>query len=316
MSIATEPYISNLILRFNDNYLYDIIVDKFEHNLQLTDIKNLAAATTSFTQPINIPYTPNSIKILGSLFNINNKNLITQSKIDCKLIQNNKVIINGYLYIDHIDDDYIYAIVAAGDLSIFEDIAGLYLNDLKLTVLTYQYQNKSIEDYYNDSANFNFLTDTGSTHHFVNIDWFQEAGNLNNYKGTNINSLLSLRKLSPIIKVKTIFDAIMSQNGYTYTGSSAFINKLNDLYMSTNVPITNYTASATTVIVTNGNLISGYINAQSNHNLYLNPVESASNSIFFNHISTHTNMGLNAFNHGLRAIPRTAERMRLCCPRM
>jgi hypothetical protein len=290
---------SNLILRFNNDILQDIILDKVELNIQLSDIKNLAQSKSSFSVPFNIPYTPKAVSILGCLFNINNATTITHNHIDAQLIQNNHVIINGYVYVDHVDTNYIYAIIATGELTIFEDIQGLVLNNLNLTGTTYN--NKNLIDYYSSNNSFTFSGDTGSTHHFVNVDWFGQAGNLNNYKGTNVNSLLSLRKPSPIIKVKTVFDAIMTANGYSYSGSSAFINKLNTKYMSTNVPITNYCASAETVIATNGNLISGYINAQSNHNLYLNPVETV-NSKYFNIVSTHTNIAVNAFNHGLRAI--------------
>jgi hypothetical protein len=287
---------SNLILRFNNDILQDIILDKVELNIQLSDIKNLAQSESSFSVPFNIPYTPKAVSILGSLFNINNATTITHNHIDAQLIQNNHVIINGYVYVDHVDTNYIYAIIATGELTIFEDVEGLVLNNLNLTGLTYQYQNKSLIDYYVDNNNFIFSADT-ATHHFVNIDWFSKGLNINNYKGTKINSLLSTRKLSPVVRVKTIFDAILSSQGYIYSGSSAFISKLNTMYMSTDVPIENYTTNATSVIRCYGN-----INTELNGNIYLNPIEDGGNSESFNIISTHYNYSPNSNNLGLRAI--------------
>lgn len=296
---------SQTILRFNDDVLTDILVNDYEINYQLNDIKNLNAAKTSYSQPIKIPFTPESTRILGRLFNINNASTITQQKIDAKLIQNNKVIINGYCFFDKINQDSVDIIIARSDLSLFEQIKvnNPMLLDLNFTGNSYTYSNKLLcgltpygyngTGYLIDNSDYTYTGDTfdaGHTHHFIHIDWWGYANKIYSFYGLNCNLLMSyLNRLSPVIRVKTIFDKILEEQGFTYSGSSTFLQKLENMYMTTNVPVSNYTNIGETTrnttdefgytkLITDNDVDYGPSDGASHHhqgtlNSYLSPIE-------------------------------------------
>jgi hypothetical protein len=279
--------ISPTILRFLDNELYDIIIDGFEIKYSLIDIQEIEQAKTSYSIPITIPNSPKSTNIFGSLFNVNNISTITNRKIDAKLIHNNKTIINGYCYIDKINPDSITVIMARGDLTIFEDTKNIYLSDLTgFTGVSYTYNNKlwtNIAAYNSTGFAYTDLRDV----QFITYDWWGDAEkpivwNKDRYS-MEYSKLFGLNKFTPVIKVKTIFDKVFSSLGYTYTGSSAFINILNNMYMTTDVPVSNYTSVAESVYFFWGQYLKY-------NNEYLKCYEASGLSKTYNKISTTTSL--------------------------
>lgn len=295
MAIKTDIFI-----RLVDNIIYDININDFELNFSLSDIQNLNAAKTAFSIPIKIPYTPRNTQIFGTLFNINNSSDITKEKIECKLIWNGCVLIDGYCYIDNFDLDDIRIIISRADLTIFQEIGEKTLFDLLLTGASYTYNNKTYEQYWDDMNSYAYTDDdvSGTTHRFIISDWYGKAKTKVYNRNQNMNVLFSpLYRFSPVVRVKHIFDEIMSQNSYTYTMSSDFEDKLEKMYMSVNTPIENYTTNAYSYIF----FALTYVTDARNGNVYLAPYEYASASRSFNTISTENNYS-SATNSNLRAI--------------
>jgi len=256
--IAPRSLISDIyFIRFNDQALYDIVLDNFEINYQLADIKNLSQANTTYTIPISIPYTQHTRQVFGSLFNVNSQSPITDIKIPCKLYYHDKCILDGYGYINFSTIDYIQVVLARNDINIFVDCGSNTLADLVFTGNSYTYHNKTQYDFLNNWNN-NLTGNTLNDHDFVMLDWWnvgdsQDVLNSNRYyryfyyPNNNPSTLLQNYPMTPVVRVKTIFDKIFSTYGYTYTGSSSFIDKLNGMYMTTTVPRSNYTQNVDSV---------------------------------------------------------------------
>jgi hypothetical protein len=275
--IPHDPMTSDTyFVRFNNEALYDVILNDFEVNFQLSDIKNLSQAKTSFTLPLKIPFTPHVQKVFGALFNVTNASTITDIKIPCQLIYHDKVIIDGYSYVYYTTPDYINLVIARNDLNIFEDCGDKTLTDLqylpKFSASTYTYRNGFNIDMLYTNVSSGFTGNTTFDHDFVMIDWWNE-GNTNiptqtqNKYGVanNCNSLFQSYPLSPVIRVKTIFDSIFEDLGYTYTASTSFMDKINRLYMTTTVPRSKYTVNVNTNYLLSGTTFYGASTAK---NLY------------------------------------------------
>ena len=297
---TTKGQYCDTYLRFEDNLLYDLEVPDFEINFALNDIKNFNEAKTSYTVPIKIPYTPHSAEIFGLLFNVNNLSQATDIKIDCKLIYKDKTIINGYCFVDYVTFSYIYVIVARADLNIYESIKDLTLSQLQFTGSTYTYHNNnnfnirnSETSYVKENNMFHYSSDTAD-YHFINIDWKGYA-NLpvsGSQEWLQTSKCLSAsNRLSPVIRVKTIFDKLLSSQGYTYSASTAFLDKLDGLFMSTNVPINNYCVDGVSkflfsAIWTDSDFLTfGHTGTSLT---YLKPKEVSGSSKAYNQVATRT----------------------------
>ena len=244
--IAHDPLDSDIFLRFNNSVLYDLEITDFEINFQLTDIKNLSAADTSFTLPIKIPYSPASRAIFGSLFNVNNSSISTDVKLPCKLIYHNKTIIDGYAYVYFSDPNYINVVVARNDLGIFQAVGNLVLSDLILTGGSYNYHNQTLYNNYIIGDNL-----INPDRQYALIDWWGAASKIPNRinKGNFSiypSPLVQNYPTTPTVKVKTIFDKIFSTQGYSYIGSTKFTDILANMYMTTTSPRAKYSQNVDT----------------------------------------------------------------------
>lgn len=246
---TTSSVISDTYIRFQDNVLYDMEVKDFEINFALADIVNPAQAKTSYTIPIKIPYSKKASEIFGTLFNVNNLSSITDEKVDAKLIYKNKVIINGYCYVDSFDFDYINIIIARADLSLFEDIKDSKLSDLVFSGTGYTYNNKTFREYWNDNLYFTYSGDTAD-YHFVTIDWKGDIYK-NILPGRGVENMTfgetTYNNFSPVIRVKTVFDKVFEQNGYTYSASTEILDKLDGMFMTSNANANRYTCNGDSI---------------------------------------------------------------------
>lgn len=253
---TTKGLTSHTYLRFGDGRVSDLVIKDFETTYQLSDIKNIYEAKTSFTLPIKLPYTPDVVERFNTLFNVNNISDITDQKIDCQLIYKNTVLINGFLYVNNWDLDYIYVIVARNDIGIFEKTKEIYLDDLNFTGSTYEYNNISkYERMRQISGSTDPIPDSGYTDtRLVFMNWWDEKPEVQtglDYWGLiggakDYNNLTYKWDETLVIKAKTIFDKIIEEQGFTYSGSSEFIELFDKLYMTTNVPVSNYTDNVQT----------------------------------------------------------------------
>ena len=300
--VAHNQQVSDIFIQFNDQALYDVVLEDFEVNYQLADLKNLSQAKTSFTIPVRIPYTPHSRAVFGSLFNVNSQSTITNIKVNCKLYYHDKVVIDGFSYVYFSTPDYINIIIARNDISIFEDVGDRTLDKLQFTGSSYTYHNYNQEIIISyggnfDINNFNNCPWTGNTtydHDFVMINWWN-AGSLvpANSQYNNLmfaNGLFQNYPLSPVVRVKTIFDRIFSDNGYTYTASTSFMDKLDKLYMTTTVPITNYTQDVKSNYLFSGTTVYGASTAKNIYRIDTNGYWCIGFSNFDNYTG-NTSMG-------------------------
>jgi hypothetical protein len=240
--------ISNAFLRFSNTSLYDFDLNDFELNLAISSLKNLNESKSSFTLPISIPITPASTSIFKNIININNTSTITRQRIDCQLIQNNKCLINGYAYVNEVNDDSYKVIIASADLDIFSDIKDDYLRDLDFSNYMNDTGTQSKHDWIYSNQNLNPNSYIRAIT-FLNFDWFNEGRTITSgIAGTNYNynKLINDYRLTPVLRVKDIFDKILIDKGYTYTASTSFTDKLSKMVMTTNVPESDYTVSGLT----------------------------------------------------------------------
>lgn len=106
-------------------------------SFNLKDIREWDKRKTSFSKPISVKQTSNTIPIFKTLFNINNVNgYDMHKKVSATLLQDGISILNGYVFIDRIYLNTYDIIIASNDIDIFNRVGDNKLEDLQFNAST------------------------------------------------------------------------------------------------------------------------------------------------------------------------------------
>lgn len=245
----TKIYLEGVALDLDKNIDIDL-------TYSIADIADFEKRTTSFSKTVSIPGTAHNNFIFGNYFDFNIQNgydiLETNvgvnfnpfKKAFVKVTVDNVEVFAGVLRlleITSIDGVLTYQCALFGSLGgLFSTIGEKLLTDLSLSDLNHTYNWTNIKNSWT----------IGAGGHWVYP--------MSNY-GININTgetEYDVKNFRPAIKVKTLFDRIINEAGYSYNSDFWFSNNLNKLVLLNNeeqfsifvdefgsLPINEFTAS-------------------------------------------------------------------------
>lgn len=193
----------------------------------ITELFDIGVLSSEFTNDIALPGTKINNNFFKHYYDFSIENIdsyLTNKKINCWIELNGIYIIEGYMVLNYISliNNYVesYNITIYGSLSYF----GNLINNKYLSDLT----SLSVYDHYLTSVNIAqswsyILFDGVIVYPFA--DYGQKIFYTSKVDGYGIDEqagALSVQDFKPAIKVKTVIDAIFSEQGYTY--ESNFLN--------------------------------------------------------------------------------------------
>ena len=186
--------------------------------LQFSDVANINATKGSFSQTFRVPATPNNLDFFGNIHEPSAVDVINvKEKIPAELVSGTLPVVRGFCQVKAV---YIqkkkYADI---ELCFFGEAVDLrtaigdgMLSDLDLSAYDHDLTLQNIVDSWTSTSGIApeiryGLIDKGFNWSFPeNPPWSATDG-------------IEKTELTPFIKVKTIFDAIMDEAGYTYDSS-------------------------------------------------------------------------------------------------
>lgn len=253
----TQIYIEGVELDLDKNVDIDF-------TYSIADISDFEKRTTTFSKTIVIPGTAHNSFLLGNYFDFNINNDYTNvldnvgvnfnplKKAFAKVTIDNVEVFAGVLRLLEItskDGALEYQCALFGSLGgLFSALGESLLTDLDLSALNHTYNTTTIQNSWNTSD----VVAQGYVYPLANYGI-----------GTNdAQTQFDVRNFRPAVSVKRLFDEIISQSGYTYTGDfwnennldqlilqngeeklSAFYTTLGSLTISTPSGIFNYSSS-------------------------------------------------------------------------
>lgn len=253
----TQIYIEGVALDLDKNVDIDF-------TYSIADISDFEKRTTTFSKTVALPGTAHNSFLLGNYFdfNINNdySNILDNvgvnynplKKAFVKVTIDNVEVFAGVLRLLEItskDGVLEYQCALFGSLGgLFSTLGEKLLTDLDLSALDHTYNTTTIQTSWNTAD----LPAQGFVYPLANYGiGLNDAGNI-----------FDVRNFRPAVSVKRIFDEIIDQAGYTYTGTfwndnnldklilqngeeklSAFYDTLGSLTISTPSGIFNYSSS-------------------------------------------------------------------------
>lgn len=206
----------------------------------ITELFDIGTLPSSITNNIDIPGSKNNNDFFKHYYDIsiyNADSYTTNKKISCYIETNGLYVMEGYLMLNYVNLTNTkvesYNITIFSNLSLFgATIKNKYLSDL--TSLNIYNHNLTLNNIKNSWSNQLFngeivypLADYGQKIYYTNAN--------DGYGIDEIGGALSVQDFKPSLKVKTVFDAIFKENGYTY--ESIFLENsgyLNNAYMFLN----------------------------------------------------------------------------------
>ena len=221
-----------LVLDGNEMDLYEN--ESVNLTLQFADIQNINTATGTFSQTFRLPATDNNLDFFGFIDNPSSVDGINMKQnISAELYSDSVPVVSGFCQVKNIyQQKEKYAdieVLFLGAPSLRSKINGKLLSDLDLSAYDHTLNIANIQDSWAATGSLPFagevrygLIDKGSNWSVPDNPPWTDTDGL--YQG----------ELSPFIRAKDIFDAIMDEAGYTYdsdfldgTGSGNF----SEIYM-------------------------------------------------------------------------------------
>lgn len=205
----------------------------------ITELFDIGILSSEFTNDIALPGTKVNNEFFKHYYDFsieNQDSYLTNKKINCWIELNGIYIIEGYMVLNYVSliNNYVesYNITIYGSLSYF----GNLINNKYLSDLT----SLNVYDHYLTSVN---ISQSWSYQLFDGVivypfaDYGQKIFYTSKVDGYGIDEQagsLSVQDFKPSIKVKTVIDAIFSEQGYTY--ESNFLNSgyLDNAYLLLN----------------------------------------------------------------------------------
>jgi len=206
------------------NGSYNVMLDTFNtddnqlqisFNYQIDDINDITTTNNSFSQQIALPDTKVNRTNLEYIFSINADSTFDPTKKSkCWLMKNTVVVFEGYMQLIEIDYDYntyqnMYQVVIYADnANLFTNIGTKLLTDLNLKQYDHTYNAGNVTaSWYNPNYTNGYV--------YPFIDYSGEIDE-------DLLGELNLTYFKPGMYLKTVFDEIFLEAGYSYT--STFLN--------------------------------------------------------------------------------------------
>ncbi len=190
-------------------------------NKQVNDIAEMQDRQSDFTAGFKIRKTRAMRELFELSGEVGANTTFPYEKQSCKLVQEGiEVITSGFMMLDKTDDQYYHVSVYSGNLDFFKNIEGKKLSDLTLS-----------------SCNHTWDITTMTASHSGTLDYIYPLCEPSDDGGmaplTDSGTAVSYYGgwVWPFIKLKTIFDEIISNAGFTYTGDIVTNETFARLYM-------------------------------------------------------------------------------------
>ena len=196
-------------------------------NLSLAEVKDISKRNSSFSKTIILPGTRNNNEKLGLIFDINvafnDCTFKINRKVEAVIFQNGQPVLSGWFKLINInkispsdisfDENIQYeCIVFSNQAGIYDRIKDLDIEDINLSG-------------FNHTLSFSSITAT-TTHTYVNgYKYIWHYTSEDKYR---------VGDFRPAVYIKTIWDAIFTKAGFTYTGSFPNQEPFTKLLLPTN----------------------------------------------------------------------------------
>ena len=234
IAIQSSVYQKTLKLYIGDT-LCDLDNDEvIPINKQVNNIAELQDRQSDFTAEFKIRKT----RAMRGLFELSGEvgatTTIPYENLSCRHVQDNvEVITGGIMVLDKVDEEYYYVSILSGNLNFFKSIESLKITDLLLPDTDHTWNLGTMA-----------ATHTDADKHFV-YPLCEPSDDGSMAPRTDDNDTVELYGgwIWPFIKIKTIWEEIFSNAGYTVTGGDILDSDIfNRLYM----PITSRAVSDAT----------------------------------------------------------------------
>jgi hypothetical protein len=197
-------------------------------NFSLADVSDISTRNSSFSKTIVLPGSKNNHRLLGELFEINlnfiDADFQINRKIEAVIYQNDVPVISGYFKllkvnklspsdISHDENIEYEAVVFSNQAGIFDVIKDNFIQDVDLSQ-------------YNHILSFSAITATSLNTY---IDGYKY---IHHYTSADFYNVSDFR---PSFYVKTLWDSIFLNAGYTYTSDFLNSEPFTKLLIPTNV---------------------------------------------------------------------------------
>ena len=222
----TSTVLQKSVLLYLGDELCDLDEDEVVPlNKQVNDIAEMQDRQSDFTAAFKVRKT----RAMRALFELSGEvgastTFPYENKI-CRLVVNSvEVITGGNLILEKVTDQYYYVSIISGNLSFFNSIKGLKITDLTLA-----------------STNHTWNDATMAATHAADLDYVyplcepSDDGGICADTDTGDSVEIYGGYIWPFIKVKTIWDEIFSNAGYTVTGGNVLTS---DTFLKLFMPIT------------------------------------------------------------------------------
>lgn len=229
-----------LLLDGNEMDLYEDV--SVNLTLQFSDVQNVNSPTGSFSQTFRIPATANNLDYLGAIDDTTAVDIVNvKQRIPAEILSDTIPILSGFCQVKAVylqKERYadIELVFFGGAIDLKTALSGKMLTDIDLSAYDHLLNLTNVQQSWGSSGiapEIRYgLIDKGFNWSSENPPWTDADG-------------LWQGELTPFIQIKTVFDAIMADAGFTYdsdffdtTGTGAF----SEMYM----PCLNGTASLST----------------------------------------------------------------------
>jgi len=197
-------------------------------NFSLADVSDISTRNSSFSKTIVLPGSKNNHRLLGELFEINlnfiDADFQINRKIEAVIFQNDVPVISGYFKllkvnklspsdISHDENIEYEAVVFSNQAGIFDVIKDNYIQDVDLSQ-------------YNHILSFSAITGTSLNTYIDGYKYIHHYTSADFYKVSDFR---------PSFYVKTLWDSIFLNAGYTYTSDFLNSEPFTKLLIPTNV---------------------------------------------------------------------------------
>lgn len=203
-----------ILMRVNEQY--DIVLNESENiglSMQIADVRDIEKRTASFSKTIKINSNKDLDKYFGFIFDMQSElgqtTFNPAKRTSCKLIENDVVVIDGFMRLLSIDNNInniVYNVGVYGTTAnLFAEMGEDYLDEVVDTLLSPIAPNFATIQ--------NSWVDASSPYYFTPINQNMNRG---------VSNSFTLQDFKMSWKLKYLFQKVLENYGYTY--ESTFIN--------------------------------------------------------------------------------------------
>lgn len=169
-------------------------------NYQLNKISDLATRNSTYSNTITLPRTTKNSIIFENLGMFGNTSTVPYKKVKCNYTQNGILLLNnGYIQVTDATPDTFKVVIYSGIIDMIERLNGKNLEDLNFT------------PYEHDISQISYLNSFTNTSGYI-----YGIGDFGN--GIKETGAIQIDYQAPSFYMHTIFDMILTEAGYTYSG--------------------------------------------------------------------------------------------------